>query len=87
MALNNATLNDYFEDKGYICLKDMGAQQPPENISDPLIINAFRKGAVSFAARCWNAAGYFLSYLFRTINARIAPVLEAAFDLTPIPIF
>jgi hypothetical protein len=57
MALKNATLNDYFEDQGYICLKDMGAQQPPANVSDPLIVKAFQEGAVSLATGCWNAAG------------------------------
>jgi hypothetical protein len=42
----NGSLNEHFRVDGFICLKDMGAEQPPDHVPDP-IANAFREGAVS----------------------------------------
>src|SRR6476660_6368300 len=50
------SLNQYFKVEGYICLKDMGAQQPPDHVPDE-IANAFHESAVSLRTECWNAAG------------------------------
>lgn len=71
-ALKGA-LNQYFNVEGFICLKDMGAEQPPAHVPDP-IANAFREGAISIATGCWNAAGA----MFRlAIDLTTKPMLPA----------
>ena len=41
-----AAVNRWFESDGYICIKDMGAQAPPEFVL-PEIANAFREATTS----------------------------------------
>jgi hypothetical protein len=49
-------LNEYFNVRGYISLKDQATISPPEHLPDP-IESAFKEGATCLAVRCYNAAG------------------------------
>jgi hypothetical protein len=50
------SLNSHFTIKGFISIKDMGADEPPDHVPEP-VSTAFREGAVSVVTGCWNAAG------------------------------
>jgi hypothetical protein len=65
------TLNPHFEVNGFICIRDLGADEPPEHVPEP-VAAAFREGATSLATECWNAAGA----MFRlTIDLATKPLL------------
>jgi hypothetical protein len=49
-------LNVYFNVDGFLCIRDMKAQAPPEFVP-PEIANAFREGATGVVTNCFNAAG------------------------------
>lgn len=45
-----------YEVDGYVSLKDIAAQPPPEHVPDE-VAAAFREASTSIASKCWNAAG------------------------------
>lgn len=69
----NGSLNRYFDIEGFICLKDMGGQEPPEFVPEP-IANAFHEGATAVVTKCPNAAGA----MFRlAVDLTTRPLLPA----------
>ena len=49
-------LNDFFDVRSYLSLKDQNAEQPPEYL--PIDIEtAYREGATCMSVQCYNAAG------------------------------
>lgn len=52
----SGAVNSIANVEGYICLKDMGTQPPPEHLP-PNVDAAFREGAACMAISCHNAAG------------------------------
>ncbi|MCO6405294.1 DUF4145 domain-containing protein [Aurantimonas endophytica] len=50
------SLDHVVQIEGYVSIKDMGAEAPPEYV-DPEIEKVFREGATAVAVQCWNAAG------------------------------
>jgi hypothetical protein len=49
-------LNNYFNIRGFINLKDRANVAPPDHVP-PNIANVFREGATCLTVECWNAAG------------------------------
>ncbi len=73
------SLNEYFENDGFICLKDMGATAAPEFVPDA-IANAFREGATSVVTNCPNAA----AAMFRlAIDLTTRPLLPPSNEAEP----
>jgi Domain of unknown function (DUF4145) len=56
MQVEGVALNEYFNVRGHISLKDQGAIPPPEHLPEQ-IANVFREGATCLAVDCHNAAG------------------------------
>jgi len=52
----SSSLNDYFDVRGFIGLKDQGTAAPPEHVPEPTA-SVFREGATCLNVECWNAAG------------------------------
>lgn len=50
------SLENVFEIRGFIALKDMASVAPPEHLPED-IANAFRQGSTCCATECWDAAG------------------------------
>jgi hypothetical protein len=50
------SLNDHFRIRGFVNLKDLGQQLPPEHVPDSIAL-AFREGATCVATECWTGAG------------------------------
>ncbi|MGH6866565.1 MAG: DUF4145 domain-containing protein [Methyloceanibacter sp.] len=51
-----ANLNDGFEVEGFVNLKDLAVQAPPEHLPED-VAKACKEGATAMAVQCWNAAG------------------------------
>jgi hypothetical protein len=67
----SASLNTYFSVEGYMSLKDLAANNPPEHVPET-IANAFREAATCLSIKCHNAAGA----MFRLcIDLATAPLL------------
>lgn len=66
-------LNDYFNARSFISLKDQTTVAPPEHVP-PNIANVFREAATCLKVQCWNAAGT----MFRLcIDLATRPMLPA----------
>lgn len=60
---------------GYICLKDMGTQPPPEHLP-PNVDAAFREGAACMSISCHNAAGTMFRLCIDLATRSILPEEE-----------
>lgn len=49
------SLNNYFEIKGLVTIKDLGARKAPEHVPENIEL-AFEEGASCISIDCWNAA-------------------------------
>jgi hypothetical protein len=73
----DGSLNPYFEVEGYISLKNMGGEAPPEFVPET-IANAFREGATSVVTNCPNAAGAMFRLVVDLTTRPMLPPEDAA---------
>jgi hypothetical protein len=78
----DGSLNESFEIDGDISIKDIGAIAThiatPEYVSDQMIANAFREGAVSMAHGSWKAAGTMFRLVIDLATTPMLPKEEVA---------
>jgi hypothetical protein len=69
------TIEDLFEMKGYVTLKDRDAASPPEFV-DPDVAAAFQEGAICASVNCFNAAGTMFRLALDLATQRLLPPPE-----------
>jgi len=76
-TMETISLNDIFRVDGYVSLKDVMREEPPEFL-DEVVELAFREAATCAAVQCWNAAGVMCRVCIDLATRPLLPPAEEA---------
>ncbi|MEM6496426.1 MAG: DUF4145 domain-containing protein [Pseudomonadota bacterium] len=78
----SGALNDYFQHEGFVCIRDMGASDPPKYLP-PDLENAFKEGAACQAIGCHNAASTMYRLCIDLVTRPLLPDPNSAIQPQP----